>query len=102
MVKGVCMAEVGMCGRRWPLQRTVRILLECILVIRHFRETIISYDKKRKSEKEKLKIIALYVCYITDYFLFQCPMKESLKIYWKVVATTNKPTLRAVNNKLRL
>ena len=46
--KGACMAE-GMCGggmhggghvwqERWPLQWTVRILLECILVMSLFAE----------------------------------------------------------------
>ena len=33
--QGVCMVG-GMCGRRRPLQRAVRILLECILVTAKF------------------------------------------------------------------
>ena len=71
--KGACVAEGGGCAwqQRWPLQRTVRILLECILVLKYFRrriETVIIFVPTSLSYSQSTSVNGPLECVITLTF----------------------------------
>ena len=81
---GICVTGVRARQERWPLQRTVRILLECILVnafifesikVRVSHEPILFLNKFMRFKNAKRLICINYHCIVCLYFLTDGPWR---------------------------